>query len=53
MLALLFSLALPAMDALCSLSDETHEALMSFYQGRLSQQLETATTEDILATWYP
>jgi nicotinamidase-related amidase len=40
-------------DALCSSSDATHDALMTFYQGRLNQQLETATTEDILNTWRP
>ena len=38
-------------DALCSSSDKTHDALMTFYQGRLNQQLETATTEEILSQW--
>jgi nicotinamidase-related amidase len=40
-----------ATDALCSSSDEAHDALMEFYQGRLSEQLETATVETILRHW--
>ena len=38
-------------DALCSSSDEMHEALLSLYRNRFSQQVETATTEEILAVW--
>ena len=38
-------------DALCSSSDEMHEALLSLYRNRFSQQVETATTEEILAAW--
>lgn len=38
-------------DALCSSSDETHDALMTFYHQRLSQQVETADTETVLSNW--
>ena len=38
-------------DALCSSSDEMHEALLTLYRNRFSQQVETATTEEILAVW--
>lgn len=40
-----------ATDALCSSSDEARDALMEFYQDRLSEQLETATVETILRHW--
>jgi hypothetical protein len=35
-------------DALCSSSDEAHDALMAFYQSRLGEQLETASAGTIL-----
>jgi nicotinamidase-related amidase len=38
-------------DALCSSSDETHDALMHFYEGRLCQQLETITTGEAVDQW--
>lgn len=38
-------------DAICSSSDETHDALMALYHQRYSQQVETATSSDVLATW--
>ncbi|HWK64405.1 MAG TPA: isochorismatase family cysteine hydrolase [Rhizobiaceae bacterium] len=38
-------------DALCSSSDETHDALMTFYHQRLGQQVETAETDEILRSW--
>lgn len=38
-------------DALCSSSDDTHDALMTFYHQRLSQQVETADTETVLSNW--
>ncbi|MGI6855834.1 cysteine hydrolase family protein [Mesorhizobium sp. 1B3] len=38
-------------DALCSSSDETHDALMTFYHQRLAQQVETAETSEILEGW--
>ena len=40
-----------ATDALCSSSDETHDALMTLYHNRFSEQIETATSETILAAW--
>src|SRR5919201_589570 len=40
-----------AQDALCSSSDKTHDALMTLYCERFSEQIETADTEAILATW--
>lgn len=38
-------------DALCSSSDETHDALMQLYGQRFSQQVETASTREVLANW--
>jgi len=38
-------------DALCSSSDEMHEALLGLYRSRFSLQVETATTEGVLASW--
>jgi nicotinamidase-related amidase len=40
-----------ASDALCSFSDDTHDALMELYLTRFSEQLEVATTAEILAGW--
>ena len=40
-----------AVDALCSSSDQTHDALMTLYQNRFSEQIETAQSEEILAAW--
>lgn len=40
-----------ATDALCSSSDETHDALMELYLTRFSEQLEAATVEEILEHW--
>ena len=40
-----------ATDALCSSSDATHDALLSLYRNRYSQQIETASSEAILAAW--
>ncbi|MGD9967954.1 MAG: cysteine hydrolase family protein [Hyphomonadaceae bacterium] len=42
-----------AADALCSSSDRSHDALMQLYGQRFSQQVETATTADVLAHWPP
>ena len=41
-----------ATDALCSVSDRTHDALMTLYGERFSQQLAMATTVGILEAWY-
>jgi nicotinamidase-related amidase len=40
-----------ATDALCSASDATHDALLLLYRQRFSQQIATATTEEILRAW--
>ena len=40
-----------ATDALCSVSDRTHDALMTLYRERFSQKLAMATTVQILAAW--
>ena len=40
-----------ATDALCSSSDETHDALMTLYRDRFGQQIEAATAETVLACW--
>jgi nicotinamidase-related amidase len=36
-------------DAICSSSDEKHDALLALYRDRFSQQIETAESETILA----
>ena len=40
-----------ATDALCSSSDETHDAMMNVYRNRYSIQIELAPTETILSHW--
>jgi nicotinamidase-related amidase len=40
-----------ARDAICSGSDRTHDALVTLYERRFSQQIETASVEQILASW--
>jgi nicotinamidase-related amidase len=40
-----------AMDALCSSTDETHDALLRFYRARFGEQIETANVEKILEHW--
>ncbi|MFL5265928.1 MAG: hypothetical protein ACJ8AH_04915 [Stellaceae bacterium] len=40
-----------ATDALCSSSDEMHDALLTLYHRRFGQQIETASSETILACW--
>jgi nicotinamidase-related amidase len=40
-----------ATDALCSSSDATHDALLTLYRNRFSQQIEAASSETILACW--
>lgn len=41
-----------AADALCSSTDETHDAMLSLYANRFSQQIEVADTETILGNWF-
>jgi nicotinamidase-related amidase len=38
-------------DAICSSSDEGHEALLKVYHGRYSEQIETVDAEDVLRRW--
>lgn len=40
-----------ASDAICGSADETHDAAMTLYTSRFSEQVEIATTEEILANW--
>jgi nicotinamidase-related amidase len=40
-----------ATDALCSVSDRTHDALLTLYRERFSQQLIMAVTGSILGAW--
>lgn len=38
-------------DALCSVADESHEAVLQLFASRFSQQIELASSEEILASW--
>jgi nicotinamidase-related amidase len=38
-------------DAVCSSSDRTHDALMTLYRERFTEQIETADAETVLACW--
>ena len=38
-------------DALCSSSDDTHDALMVLYRSRYGQQVETVDTTTLLEAW--
>ena len=38
-------------DALCSSADETHDALMTLYRSRFSEQVEAVTLRDVLENW--
>ena len=38
-------------DGICSSSDTTHDALLTLYRQRFAQQIETATSAEILAAW--
>ncbi len=40
-----------ATDALCSSSDETHDALLKLYEKRYGEQVEAVTTEVVLSNW--
>jgi nicotinamidase-related amidase len=42
-----------ATDGLCSSSDTTHDALLTLYRRRFSEQIETADAATILANWTP
>jgi nicotinamidase-related amidase len=45
-----FRVLLPT-DALCSVRDQTHEALLTLYRERFSIQIETTTIGDVLSRW--
>jgi nicotinamidase-related amidase len=38
-------------DAICSSSDEGHDALLRVYHGRYTEQIETASAEEVLRRW--
>jgi len=38
-------------DALCSSSDEGHDALMKMYQSRYTEQIEMTDAETVLSDW--
>jgi nicotinamidase-related amidase len=38
-------------DAICSSSDEGHDALLRVYHGRYTEQIETADAESVLRRW--
>jgi len=38
-------------DALCSSSDETHDALLALYETRYGQQIEAVTTDEAIESW--
>jgi nicotinamidase-related amidase len=38
-------------DAVCSSSDAGHEALLTLYRERFSEQIEAATAEEVLSAW--
>lgn len=40
-----------AADAICGSADETHDAAMTLYTSRFSEQVEIATTDEILTSW--
>ena len=42
-----------AADAICSSVDTTHDALMTLYRQRFSEQIELIDTETILGSWTP
>jgi nicotinamidase-related amidase len=45
-----FRVVLPS-DALCSARDTTHDALMTLYSERFTNQVETTSTERVLRDW--
>jgi nicotinamidase-related amidase len=40
-----------ATDALCSSADAPHDAMLSIYRSRYGMQVETATTDEVIASW--
>ena len=39
-------------DAICSSSDEGHDALMQIYHRRYSEQIEVADASTVLSLWH-
>ncbi len=39
-------------DAVCSSSDEGHDALLKLYHGRFSEQIATASAAEVIARWH-
>ncbi|MGB6731379.1 MAG: isochorismatase family protein, partial [Xanthobacteraceae bacterium] len=39
-------------DALCSSSDEGHDALMKMYHSRYTEQIETTDAKTVLSDWH-
>jgi nicotinamidase-related amidase len=39
------------LDALCSSADETHDALMTLYASRFSEQVEAVSLQEVLDSW--
>ena len=42
-----------ACDALCSVSDESHDAMLRHFGSRFGQQIEVTTCDEILDSWRP
>jgi len=40
-----------ARDAVCSSSDETHDALIKLYTDRFDRQIELAEADEIISAW--
>ncbi|MFO1144097.1 MAG: isochorismatase family cysteine hydrolase [Amaricoccus sp.] len=38
-------------DALCSSSDESHEAMLALFSARFSEQVELASIDEVLSAW--
>jgi hypothetical protein len=38
-------------DALCSVSDQTHDAMLTLYRQRFTLQIETTTVGEVLSRW--
>ena len=38
-------------DALCGSADETHDALMTVYTSRFSEQIEAVSMQEVLEGW--
>jgi len=45
-----FRVVLPT-DALCSVQDSTHDALLELYRRRFSHQVEATLAEEVIARW--